>query len=81
MPEVSCDAHGNYCGDDVPHDSVVPEISVMHPHWCPDAGPIPEECGRFICDACKRVVPWCLGGGDDSLCDNCWAEKDGACNA
>ena len=82
MPEISWDADGKYCGDeDVHHPEQAPELSVTHSHsgGCPDISRLwfddTRECGRFICEACKRVVPWCFGGCDDSLCDDCWSGR------
>ena len=70
MTEIAWDAKGNYCGDDVPHPEAMPDIDVAHSH----SGECHHGAARFICDACGRVVPWCFGGCDDSLCDDCWAE-------
>jgi hypothetical protein len=32
--------------------------------------------GAFICEQCSRVVPWCFGGDDDELCDDCHVGGD-----
>jgi len=29
-------------------------------------------CQVFECERCERLVPWCFGGGEDDLCDDCW---------
>jgi hypothetical protein len=31
----------------------------------------------FICEDCNTVKPFHLGSGDDELCNDCWAERQG----
>jgi len=31
--------------------------------------------GVFRCSRCKGFVGWCMGGGNDRLCDRCWLKS------
>lgn len=51
---------------------------VRRPHHRHPLCTCPVPCQRrFRCDSFHhegpRWVPWCNGGGDDSLCDDCWS--------
>jgi len=33
-----------------------------------------KNCQVFTCTGCTRRVPWCFGGSDSELCNDCWVK-------
>lgn len=31
-------------------------------------------CELYECSRCKRNIPWCIGGSDSEVCDDCWCQ-------
>ena len=43
--------------------------------------PLGHPLPHLRCEACKKATPWCYGGGDNELCDDCFAKRCEAAEA